>query len=394
MIVGTHACCCSYRQMQPALERCERTLGQKPKQIVADGGYTNHASVQAPAACGVDFLWTSMDRGKIAGSQPNTMRKAAAPSSWPARFPTMPNGTALLVLPERSSLITLCSIAVTAYIPTCTVRQRRHVATAPCAPPSERPAWTRSITRIQEPATTTAFKAKRATEAARQIYPAVPLPAPNAEAPGQFGQRLPVPWMRDALGPLSFITRIITYSDTHLEFGSGWMLPPAVNADVMILAGDIVTLRDYEPLDQNSAEVEETSPPCDGKPRILHRRPMNEEDNRFIWRIVLARSIRSDGSSWRSTAELLPLGSTNVIRLSIRSTRSQPLQTARELVLRFVFKWSALQIKLNPIPGDYAFIQIRSFAPQIPASCSDYWWRCRIVSRAECGPGGYSWGRA
>ncbi len=28
------------------------------------------------------------------------------------------------------------------------------------------------------------------------------------------------------------------------------MLPPAVNGDVMILAGDIVTLRDYEPLDQ------------------------------------------------------------------------------------------------------------------------------------------------
>jgi hypothetical protein len=44
--------------------------------------------------------------------------------------------------------------------------------------------------------------------------------------------------------------RIITYSDLHLEFGSGWMLPPDANGDVMILAGDIVTLRDYEPLDQ------------------------------------------------------------------------------------------------------------------------------------------------
>jgi len=43
--------------------------------------------------------------------------------------------------------------------------------------------------------------------------------------------------------------RIITYSDLHLEFSSG-MLPPAVNGDVMILAGDIVTLKDCEPLDQ------------------------------------------------------------------------------------------------------------------------------------------------
>jgi hypothetical protein len=43
--------------------------------------------------------------------------------------------------------------------------------------------------------------------------------------------------------------RIITYSDPHLEFGSGWMLPPEVKGDVMIMAGEIVTLRDYEPLD-------------------------------------------------------------------------------------------------------------------------------------------------
>ena len=50
-----------YRQMQPALERCQRTLGQKPKQIVADGDYTNHASVQAAAACGVDFYGSWQD---------------------------------------------------------------------------------------------------------------------------------------------------------------------------------------------------------------------------------------------------------------------------------------------------------------------------------------------
>src|SRR5712671_4653299 len=44
-----------YRQLPPALKRCETTLGRKPKQLVADGDYTNHASVQAAAACGVDF---------------------------------------------------------------------------------------------------------------------------------------------------------------------------------------------------------------------------------------------------------------------------------------------------------------------------------------------------
>jgi hypothetical protein len=53
-----------YRQLQPALERCEKTLGQKPKQIVADSNYTNHASVQAAAACGVDFYGSWQDSWK------------------------------------------------------------------------------------------------------------------------------------------------------------------------------------------------------------------------------------------------------------------------------------------------------------------------------------------
>ena len=39
-----------------------------------------------------------------------------------------------------------------------------------CAPPNARPGWWRSVTRIKEPATTTAFKTKMATEEAQQIY--------------------------------------------------------------------------------------------------------------------------------------------------------------------------------------------------------------------------------
>src|SRR5208283_4195906 len=44
-----------HHQLAPALERCEQTLGCLPQQVVADGDYTNHASVQAAADCGVDF---------------------------------------------------------------------------------------------------------------------------------------------------------------------------------------------------------------------------------------------------------------------------------------------------------------------------------------------------
>jgi hypothetical protein len=38
-----------YRQLEPALKRCQATLGCLPQQLVADGDYTNHASVQAAA---------------------------------------------------------------------------------------------------------------------------------------------------------------------------------------------------------------------------------------------------------------------------------------------------------------------------------------------------------
>jgi predicted phosphodiesterase len=87
--------------------------------------------------------------------------------------------------------------------------------------------------------------------------------------------------------------RIITYSDLHLEFGSGWMLPPAVNGDVMILAGDIVTLRDYELLDkilrkwkkpvlyrgQHRRRQFLRRHDVTGNHEYYTRRPMNEEDN-------------------------------------------------------------------------------------------------------------------
>jgi len=53
---GSHHRCIDYRQLDPALERCEQKLGRAPRQIVADGDYTNHASVQAAATHGVDFL--------------------------------------------------------------------------------------------------------------------------------------------------------------------------------------------------------------------------------------------------------------------------------------------------------------------------------------------------
>lgn len=44
--------------------------------------------------------------------------------------------------------------------------------------------------------------------------------------------------------------KIITYSDLHFEFGAYFKLPHNADADLMILAGDIITLKDLKPLDR------------------------------------------------------------------------------------------------------------------------------------------------
>ncbi|PZP85294.1 MAG: hypothetical protein DI582_06280 [Azospirillum brasilense] len=42
--------------------------------------------------------------------------------------------------------------------------------------------------------------------------------------------------------------KIISYSDLHLEFGKEFCPPADADADIMILAGDMITFRNFEPL--------------------------------------------------------------------------------------------------------------------------------------------------
>jgi predicted phosphodiesterase len=75
--------------------------------------------------------------------------------------------------------------------------------------------------------------------------------------------------------------RIITFSDLHLEFGSGWILPAEVHGDVMILGGDIVTLRDYKPLDQLLRQWKKPVLYVTGNHEYYTRRPMNGDEENF-----------------------------------------------------------------------------------------------------------------
>jgi transposase len=159
-----------YRQLKPALERCTTSLGQIPKQVVADGDYTNHASVQAAADCGVDFYGSWQDSWKP------VERDACGRSGdfLASAFPYNPKRDCFIcpagqVLTRRvrmnrdNGVVTHVYHAGKTACAKCPLRSQ-------CAPAGARPGWRRSVTRIEEPAATTAFKAKMATEEARQIY--------------------------------------------------------------------------------------------------------------------------------------------------------------------------------------------------------------------------------
>jgi transposase len=159
-----------YRQLEPALERCERALECRPQQVVADGDYTNHASVQAAAACGVDFYgsWQASWRPVECDAQGRSAAflRSAFPYDAERDCFTCPAGQTLrhhALLNRGHGVRTHVYRAPKAACGTCLHRRE-------CAPQKARPEWRRSITRIEEPATTTAFKAKMETEEARQIY--------------------------------------------------------------------------------------------------------------------------------------------------------------------------------------------------------------------------------
>ncbi len=98
--------------------------------------------------------------------------------------------------------------------------------------------------------------------------------------------------------------KIITYSDLHLEFGSGWTLPPEASGDLMILAGDIILLKNYDPLDRLLQDWKKPVFYVTGNHEYYTQRPMNEEDqNLKAWlaanhpnvKLLLDEEISIDG---------------------------------------------------------------------------------------------------
>ena len=159
-----------YRQLEPALNRCQETVGCLPEQIVADGDYTNHASVQAAESSKVDFYGSWQDSWKPVEYDAQGRSGAFIGNAFPYDrehdIYLCPAGQRLThhaILNREHGVRTHVYKAPKAACRCCAYRNQ-------CASKKAPPDWRRSITRLEEPAETIAFKTKMETEEAKQIY--------------------------------------------------------------------------------------------------------------------------------------------------------------------------------------------------------------------------------
>jgi len=75
--------------------------------------------------------------------------------------------------------------------------------------------------------------------------------------------------------------KIITYSDLHLEFGTDFKPPKNSDADLMILAGDIITFRNFKPLSDFLSDWKKPVLFVAGNHEYYTQKPMNEGEDDF-----------------------------------------------------------------------------------------------------------------
>jgi transposase len=159
-----------YRQLEPALNRCQQTVESLPKQIVADGDYTNHASVQAAEASKVDFYGSWHDSWKPTEYDAHGRSGKFISSEFPYdaehNVYVCPAGKRLtlhVVKNNEHGVRLQIYRAPKAACRCCPLRDQ-------CGPKKMGSEWRRSITRGEDPAATAAFKTKMETEGAKTIY--------------------------------------------------------------------------------------------------------------------------------------------------------------------------------------------------------------------------------
>lgn len=75
--------------------------------------------------------------------------------------------------------------------------------------------------------------------------------------------------------------KIISYSDLHLEFKHEWSLPPDIDGDLIVLAGDIITFRDFTPLETLLCGWKKPALFVAGNHEYYTRSPMRDNEDQF-----------------------------------------------------------------------------------------------------------------
>lgn len=166
--VGVGQNASDYGEMDSAVARIEKTMGRRPKQMVADGGFTTRENIMGMSEKGIDFIGSVGDHTKQAVGQ--MKRRGVDPAFYPGAFRydaaldhyTCPAGKVLRYETKYKDP------GVTKYLYRARAEDCRGCAfKEKCCPQN---AKGRSIQRSEDDAEVVAFKAKMATPEAKAIY--------------------------------------------------------------------------------------------------------------------------------------------------------------------------------------------------------------------------------
>jgi transposase len=155
-------------ELIPAVERIEANLGEKPRQIVADGAYPTQDNIAAMAKEGIDLIGPMPERKKA--GQDLLKRRGVSPEFYPQAF-SYDSSTDRYSCPGSKVLVFETEEQQSGWVRRRYRARRSDCRACPfqgqCCPETQRG---RSLVRMQPTPERVAFQAKMETAEAQQIY--------------------------------------------------------------------------------------------------------------------------------------------------------------------------------------------------------------------------------
>jgi len=192
--VGVNQAASDAGELEPAVERMEANLGQKPEQVVVDGAYPTQEAIEAMAREGIDLIGPLPERRKA--SWDPLKRRGVSPDFYPQAFSfdarandyTCPAGK-ILVFETQEKQGGWVRHRYRARVSDC----RACPFQAQCCPETKKG---RSLVRMEQTPELAEFQAKMQTAEAQQIY---------KERAGVA--EFPHAWIKDKIGLRQFRLR-------------------------------------------------------------------------------------------------------------------------------------------------------------------------------------------